>query len=60
MEEAEEEEEDAGAKTRGKRSEKGRGERGHGRTFVKYTSVLKFRLETERDGTRSLWKDKIA
>jgi len=30
------------------------------RTFVKYTSVLKFRLETERDGTRSLWKDKIA
>lgn len=47
--------------TTGERTKNGeREEAGNGRTFVKYTSVLKFRLETERDGTRSLWKDKIA
>lgn len=53
---------------RGKRKRRKGGEGGGGggeegvRTFVKYTSVLKFRLdaETKRDGIRSLWKDKIA
>lgn len=61
IEEAEEEAEKTRERKRAGRGAKGwEGERGYGRTFVKYTSVLKFRLETERDGTRSLWKDKIA